>query len=83
MGRENLNLRTRLRDHAQETVTLLRALPDLIRQADAALSRVSDGGIKLHPETVTTLQAQRQRFHREWLWLGWAALILLALAHIT
>jgi ubiquinone biosynthesis protein len=77
-AKENLSLRTRLKEHAEETVDLLRTLPSLARQAEEALSKIGDGKGRL-----TTMQAQRMSMHRDWLWLAWATLLVFAIAHIT
>jgi len=71
---KNLGTRARLREHMQEGLALIRTLPSLVRDAEAALSRVSSGGIKLHPDTLAIMQAQRARFHHNWLLFAWIAL---------
>ncbi len=82
-ARENLGAAAQLKDHARETIALVKGLPGLLRDAEMVLSRVSGGGIKLHPETTSTMEAARQRLQRQWLILGWAALAVFVLAYIT
>jgi ubiquinone biosynthesis protein len=82
-AKENLGPRARIKEHAEETIHLIRTLPALLRKTESALSRVTDGGIKLHPETVAAMQEEKRSFHREWLWFCWVALAVFALAYIT
>lgn len=74
--RENFGAKARIKDHAKETVALLRTLPDLLRQAELALVKVNSGGLRLHPETESSMQATRSRIHRNWLIFAWAALVV-------
>jgi hypothetical protein len=53
-----------------------------VKQAEFALARIN-GGIRLHPETETSMRTTRQRIHRNWLVFAWATLIIFALAYIT
>jgi len=77
---QNFNARARIKHHVRETMALARMLPTLIRQAESALERVNSGGIRLHPETESSMQAARARMQRNWLIFAWAALIVFALA---
>jgi len=79
--RENFGARARIRDHAEETVALVRTLPSLLRQAEAALARVNSGGFKLHPDTESSMRNARADIHRGWLIFAWVALALLAMAY--
>lgn len=78
----NFGIKARIRDQAKETLALLSTLPILVREAEAALSRVTSGGIKLHPETESSMQAARSRIHRDWLIFAWGALVVFALAYL-
>ena len=78
---ENFGARARIKDHAQETLALARTLPSLLRQAERALERVNSGGIRLHPDTESSMQNARRRVHRDWLIFAWAALAVAALAY--
>jgi len=72
-AKENLGARAQIKEKAEETIELIRSLPTLIRNAEVALARVSDGGIKLHPDTV----AAKKTSQREWLWFAWIAFFAL------
>ncbi len=82
-AKDNLNARAKIKEHAWEALGLLRTLPGIVHDLEGALARVSDGGLKLHPDTVTAMGVQRSKQHRQWLLLGWAAIIVFALAYIT
>jgi len=79
-AKENLGARAQIKEQIQETIALVRTLPNLIRQAEAALSRISGGGIKLHRDTLVVMQKQRRRLQRNWLIFGWTALFILTFA---
>ena len=74
-ARENLGVRSRIKEHLGDGAMLIRTLPHLINRAEAVLTRVNTGDLKEH------LAAQRRRFHRDWLLFAWAALIVLTAVH--
>ena len=77
-ARKHLGVRSRLKEHVEEGATLVRALPGLVARAETILARVSEGdGLKAH------LAAQRAKFHRDWLFLGWVALAAVVVAHFV
>jgi ubiquinone biosynthesis protein len=73
---KNLGPRAQIKYNAREAMELIRTVPALIRNANAALSKVSNGGIKLHPDTVMLMQSQRRHYQRQWLWFAWTVLIV-------
>jgi hypothetical protein len=65
----------------EDAVYVLQRLPKLVAQAEEALARLAEGGVKLHPDTMLAFERRdrRNRHH----WIGWtvaAALIVLAIA---
>jgi ubiquinone biosynthesis protein len=80
--RENFGARARIQDHAQEAIALAKTLPSLLRQAEAALERVNSGGLKLHPDTQSSMQNARSSVHRDWLIFAWVALVVAAFIYL-
>lgn len=77
-ARQNLGVRSRIKEHLGEGATLIRSLPGLVARAETILARVSQGeGIKEH------MAAQRRKFHKDWLLLGWVALLAFLVAHFV
>lgn len=74
----NLSPEARLREGVEEGLTVLQRLPKLASDAEAALARVSEGGLRLHPETVAQLAQAKtgQRRGQTILWLAVAVGIL-------
>ena len=76
----------RLRDAAEGLSALGRLaqhLPDLLRNAEVVSTMLSEGGLKLHPDTVRRIadaQAARTRNMRIAVWIAVGALGLLAFA---
>jgi len=68
-AKENLGVRSKIKEHLGEGIALARALPVLIARAETVLARVSEGNLKEH------LSEQRQKFHNDWLILGWCGLV--------
>lgn len=82
-ARKNLGVKAQVKDKAAELLGVLHSLPYLVRQTEAALAKVTDGGLKLHRDTVAGMEKQRRKFHRDWLLLAWIAMMVFALAYIT
>jgi ubiquinone biosynthesis protein len=81
--RENRGPEARMRDTVEDAVYVLQRLPKLVAQAEDAFSRLIEGGIKLHPDTMLAFERRdrRNRHH----WIGWtvaAALLVLAIAFL-
>jgi ubiquinone biosynthesis protein len=60
---------------------LARDLPQLLRNAEIVSAMLADGGMRLHPETIRQIaaeQAARTRYTRIAIWIGVAALGVLA-----
>ena len=77
--RENRGPEARLRDAIEDAAFVVRRLPRLVAEAERALVRLAEGGVKLHAETLLALERRdRRNRHR---WIGWiVALGLGALA---
>jgi ubiquinone biosynthesis protein len=60
---------------------LARDLPQLLRNAEIVSAMLADGGMRLHPDTIQQIaaaQAMRTRYTRIAIWIGVAALGVLA-----
>jgi len=82
-ARENLGVKAKLKEKAGAAFSLLHHLPNLVNKADSLLAKVGDGGIKLHSETVTRMELQKQKFHRDWLVFAWGSLIVFAIIYFV
>ncbi len=52
--------------------------PLMLRKIERALDVLGEeNGMRLHPESIATLNAERRRMQRQWLLLGWAGLAIL------
>ncbi len=76
-ARAHLSPQARVKAAASDTFEALQRLPTLLKQAEAIVSRVHDGGISLHPDTVALMRSNR-RVNRMWLTFAWCALGLAA-----
>ncbi len=74
-AKENLGVRSKIKEHVNDGVMLLRTLPHLISRAESVLTRISESDLKEH------LAAQRRKFHNDWLWFAWAVLAAAAAAY--
>ncbi len=81
----NLGAEARLRDVSEGVGALGRLaqnLPQLVRNAESLSAMISDGGVRLHPdsaEAIAAAQAARTHTGRTALWIAAAALIVLAI----
>jgi ubiquinone biosynthesis protein len=58
--RANLGPQARIRDAAQQTLDALHKIPAVVQGLESALSQFDAQGLKLHPDTVRQLRANRQ-----------------------
>ncbi|MDF2764593.1 MAG: ubiB [Rhodospirillales bacterium] len=76
--RENRGPEARLRDAVDDAIFVLQRLPALVAEAERAFTRLGEGGVRLHPETLMALERRdRRNRHR---WIGWAVALSLAAA---
>lgn len=76
----NLGPRARIKEHAEEALSLLKNAPGLVRDVRAVLGRE---GEQEKEAATARAEARRLRLQRQFLWLGWAALAVFAVAHFT
>src|SRR6185436_18695859 len=85
---EQVGPQARLKDAAEGMTSLGRAitaLPEVLRNAEQIAAMLSTGGIKLHPDTarqIAEAEVARTAHVRAAIWLGAAALALIALAQL-
>ncbi len=82
-ARDNLGPEARIADATAEAIATVQRLPKLVKDAEATLADLAEGGLKLHPETVRALGGNAgRRGGRPLFWAGLIALaaIFLALA---
>ena len=79
---EHLGADARLRDAIEDGLAAAQRLPRLVRDAQATLAAVAEGGVRLHPETVAALAAAQARRGAATSFV-WAALAVLALAFVA
>ena len=80
--RETRSPEARLGEAIQEVAEAIERLPELASQARAALAQLSEGGLRLHPQTIDALAASRGNPHAL-LWPLWCAVALLLLILIV
>jgi ubiquinone biosynthesis protein len=74
--RANRGPEARMRDAIEDTVFVLQRLPALVAEAERAFTRLGEGGVRLHPETLLALERRdRRNRHR---WIGWVVVLALA-----
>ena len=54
------------------------AFPALLGDAEKALAMLSNGGLRLHPDTVRALAERGRSGNRSWLWALWTAVAFIA-----
>jgi ubiquinone biosynthesis protein len=72
---DNFGPRAQLQRFAENAANIAERLPAALTHAENLLSKIDEGGIKLHPDTVRALLTERRRSHRRWLFLGWAGVV--------
>lgn len=78
-ARDNLGPKAWVKEQAQETLSLVKALPALVRETQGMLAREKARTV-LEAETLKTAQ-QKLKLQRQLVWFCWAALAVFALAH--
>ena len=74
--RENRGPEARMRDAVEDAVFVLQRLPGLVAEAGRAFSRLGEGGVRLHPDSLMALERRdRRNRHR---WVGWIVVLGLA-----
>lgn len=76
-AKNNLTPKARMRESVKETLDELHKLPAILKQAETVIGGLSEGGLKLHPETAKLLSGNKSS-QRQWLVMAWLALGLLA-----
>jgi ubiquinone biosynthesis protein len=78
-AREHLGPMAQVKLQLAEWKRIAKSLPETLRKTEKLVMKLETEGLTLHPETVERFLNERRRQHREWLLLGWAALLSLAL----
>lgn len=73
---EHLSGPARVKDFAREAAETLRDAPRVLRETKAFLEKIEQEGMTLSPKSLKHLEEQRAAHHRQWLRLGWTALII-------
>lgn len=72
---KNFGPKARIAAAGEQMRDIAERLPVTLKHAEKLLQKVDDGGLKLHPDTVAALLAERKRSHNHWLLLAWSGLI--------
>ena len=75
-AQEHFSVRARLKHIRHEVTDILRDAPRVLRGLKEYLETTKEEGITLSPQSLSKLEEQRAAHHRQWLKLGWSALIL-------
>ena len=70
----NLGPKARIKYMAEQAHDIAERLPTALKHAENVLKKMDSGGIKLHPDTVASLLAERKRSHNHWLLLAWVGM---------
>lgn len=73
---EHLSGPARVKSFAKEAVETLRDAPRVLREVRDFIEKVQQEGMTLSPQSLKHLEEQRAAHHRQWLRLGWTALVL-------
>ncbi len=76
----NLGPRAWIREQAEETLSLVKSVPSLVRDAQAMLGKEGERAKKEQEKQQS--DEKKQQLAQQFLWLGWAAVIVFALAHL-
>jgi ubiquinone biosynthesis protein len=76
-AKSNLGPRAWIKDHAEETVSLLKSIPTLVRDAQKFGAR--DEERRKRDEEQAQQTAQKLKLQKQFLWLGWAVLAVFVL----
>ena len=75
-AKANFGIQGKIKDAVRQGYDIARKIPMMLDYAENALKSVGDPqGIRLHPLTVEALNAPTLGNQRQWLWLGWSALV--------
>ncbi|CAK0777082.1 putative protein kinase UbiB [uncultured Gammaproteobacteria bacterium] len=77
--REHRGPEARVLDEFEGVISAMRRLPGVIRGIERTAEMLSEGGLRLHPETVAGLAKAREQRRRLDLGSVWVALLLMAL----
>ncbi len=69
----------RIKEAASHAITLAERLPQIIEATDKVMGSMTEGGVKLHPETVARFAEESAKRRRSF-WPVWLALFSAALA---
>jgi ubiquinone biosynthesis protein len=72
----------RVKQLAQDSVEVIRKLPEMLAQTEQIIQKVNQGGLKLHPDTLSEIGKARRANQLRWLYFAWVALFILASAII-
>ncbi|MTJ82517.1 MAG: 2-polyprenylphenol 6-hydroxylase [Telmatospirillum sp.] len=75
---DNLGPQARLKESAGVVLASLESLPRLISHAEKTVEALRQGGIRLHPDTLKSLEPKRSGLFPNW--LPWALVVVLAAA---
>ncbi len=75
---KNLSAKARARDFAKDAIETLRDAPRVLREAKDYLEAVKKDGLRMAPESLAKLEAQRAAHYRGWMRLGWVVAAILA-----
>jgi len=79
-AKENLGPRARVKDTLKDGAAAIQHLPRLLKDMQRFFDRVEQSGVPIARESIDALSVARLRVQRQWIRLGWAALLLLAVA---
>lgn len=75
-ARTNLGPKAKVQDAAHEGLHAIQSIPALLRRVERVMDDVQQGGIALHPDTLSTISGNG-RSGGGFLWFAWAALLML------
>jgi len=76
-AKENFGIQGKIKDAARQGYDIARKIPIMLDYVENAAKSFGDPqGIRLHPLTVEALNAPILGNQRQWLWLGWSALLV-------
>jgi ubiquinone biosynthesis protein len=78
----NMGPEARVKQLAQDSVEVIRKLPEMLAQTEQIIQKVNQGGLKLHPDTLSEIGKARRANQLRWLYFAWVALFILASAII-
>ena len=80
---ESMGPEARVRDTVNDLVRGLERLPALIADMEESVGTITRGGLKLHPETVRAMAADRRAPLRRWRFWAGAALVAALIAAVA